>query len=112
MRQPGTEHRIDPFQAQGTVEIPAPVLTGQFQKDHIQWATNTAFVRQHKFCANLCVNFKSAGGLAKEEQACIDNCFSKYGEAFSYFQQEKSHFFASMADLSLRGEDKYAAREI
>lgn len=58
MRQPGSEHNIDPYKAIGTVEIPVPLLQGSFLKDHQNWAKNTQIARQHKFCANLCVNFK------------------------------------------------------
>ena len=79
MRQPGNEFKIDPFQAIGSEEIPALAMSGAFQADHQHWATNTAIVRQHKFCANICVNFKGLGGLQKIEQSCLDTCFSKYG---------------------------------
>ena len=89
MRQPGNEFKIDPFKAISTEEIPAPIISGAFAKDHQRWITNAALSSQHKFCANMCVNFKSAGGLQKEEQSCIETCFSKYGAAFSAFQEEK-----------------------
>lgn len=113
MRQPGNEFKIDPFKAIGTESVPAPQILGTaFQKDHEKWATNAALARQHAFCANLCVNFKAAGGLQKEEEACVNNCFSKYANAFGAFQEEKKHFLASLSELALRGEDKYAAREI
>jgi hypothetical protein len=46
------------------------------------------------------------------EQACIESCFAKYQQAFERFQSEKDLFQASIADLTARGEDKYAAREI
>lgn len=112
MRQPGTEFNIDPFKAVGTAEVPAPVLEGAFLKDHQNWARNTAIARQHKFCANLCVNFKSGAALAEEESKCIETCFNKYGQAFSFFQQEKNHFFDLMKDHSLRGENIYDSRSI
>lgn len=112
MRQPGNEFKIDPFKAIGTEEMPAPVLSGQFAKDHAHWVSNTSIARQHKFCATLCVNFKAAGGLGKDEQACMDTCFSKFGAAFSAFQEEKQHYLSSLADVALRGEDRYASREI
>ena len=112
MRQPGSEFNIDPFKAVGTAEMPAPVLQGSFLKDHQNWARNTAIARQHKFCANLCVNFKNGSSLAPEEGSCIETCFNKYGQAFSFFQQEKSHFLDTMKDLTLKGEDIYAARAI
>ena len=79
MRQPGNEFKIDPFKAIGTIEIPAPVIPAHFQKDHERWAIDTILARQHKFCANICVNFKGLGGLQKIEQSCLDTCFSKYG---------------------------------
>ena len=67
MRQPGSDLNIDPFKAIGTVEIPAPKLEGGFLKDHQNWASNTAIARQHRFCANLCVNFKSGSAIADVE---------------------------------------------
>ncbi len=112
MRQPGSEHNIDPFKAIGTAEMPVPVLEGQFLSDHQNWARNTAIARQHKFCANLCVNFKSGSALATEEGSCIETCFNKYGQAFSFFNQEKSHFLATLKEHTLRGENIYDARSI
>lgn len=112
MRQPGNEFKIDPFKAVGTVEVPAPVIPSGFQEDHKRWVVSTALARQHKFCANVCLNFTAAGGVQASEQACLQSCFTKYSQAFDRFQEEKTHFFASLADLTARGEDKYAAREI
>ena len=63
MRQPGSETKIDPFKAIGTVEMPNPVLQGTFLKDHEHWQNNTSISRQHKFCASLCVNFKVGSSL-------------------------------------------------
>jgi hypothetical protein len=37
MRQPGNEFKIDPYQAIGTVEIPAPTIPASFQADHRRW---------------------------------------------------------------------------
>ena len=88
------------------------MLSPAFQKDHQRWALNAASARQHTFCAGLCVNFKAAGGLQKEEQACMNSCFSKFSSALSIFNEEKTHYMNSLADLALRGEDKYAARHI
>ncbi len=63
MRQPGNEFKIDPFKTIGTSEIQAPVIGGAFARDHQNWLSNQLIVRQHKFCANLCVNFTADGGL-------------------------------------------------
>ena len=113
MRQPGNEFKIDPTKAIGTIEMPAPVLQGTFQKDHQHWQTNTSISRQHRFCGNLCVNFKVGGtALGKDEQSCIESCFSKYGTAFNFFQQEKSHFMTSMNETVKFGGDVYAQRSI
>lgn len=112
MRQPGNEFKVDPFKVIATEEIPAPVLSGQILKDHQHWAANTVLARQHKFCANVCLNFKKAGGIQKDEEACLDSCFTKYSQALGYFQQEKNHFMSSLADIALRGEDKYHSRDI
>ena len=112
MRQPGSEHNIDPFKAIGTAEMPVPVLEGQFLSDHQNWARNTAIARQHKFCANLCVNFKSGSALATEEGSCIESCFNKYGQAVSFYNPEKSHFLATLKEHTLRGENIYDARSI
>ena len=112
MRQPGSDLNIDPFKAIGTVEIPSPKLEGAFLKDHQNWANNTAIARQHKYCASLCVNFKSGSALDAEEGRCIETCFNKYGQAFSFFQQEKNHYMSTLKEHTLRGEDIYDARSI
>ena len=114
MRQPGNEFKIDPYKAIGTVEMPNPILQGTFAKDHEHWQNNTSIARQHRFCGNLCVNFKVGGasGLGKDEQSCIESCFSKYGSAFNFMQQEKSHFLGSLSETVKFGGDKYAERAI
>ena len=112
MRQPSNENKIDPFKPIGTEAIPSPALSPAFQQDHKRWANNTAITRQHKFCASLCVNFKGLGGIQANEASCMNTCFSKYGQAFVQFGEEKQHFLGSLADLALRGEDKYAAKDI
>ena len=92
--------------------MPNPVLQGNFAKDHQHWQNNTSISRQHKFCGNLCVNFKVGAGLGKDEQACIESCFSKYGNAFNFMQQEKSYFLSNLSETVKFGGDKYAARSI
>jgi hypothetical protein len=112
MRQPGNEFKIDPFKAIGTVEMPAPILEGTFQKDHQHWQNNTSIARQHKFCAALCVNFKAGSGIGKEEQSCVETCFSKYGQAFNFLQQEKNHLVNNLNETVRLGGDIYASRSI
>ena len=46
------------------------------------------------------------------ETNCINSCFSKYELAYRYFENEKKLFHKNLDDLTLRGEDKYAARNI
>jgi hypothetical protein len=65
MRQPGTEFNIDPYKVIGTAPIPAPEIPASFEKDHQKWQFNTAVSKQHKYCANLCVNFKSGSSLSQ-----------------------------------------------
>ena len=96
MRQPGNEFKIDPFKAIGTIEIPAPVIPAHFQKDHERWAIDTILARQHKFCANLCVNFTSTDGINESEKACFKTCSSKFSTAFKTFGEEQDHFFKSL----------------
>ena len=111
MRQPGNEFKIDPFQAIGTAEIPAPTLPASLLKDHQRWATNAFLARQHGFCGKVCVSL-SAATLSKDEESCLHTCFSKYSVAMNTLQEEKAHFASTLEDLALRGEDKFAARGI
>lgn len=85
MRQPGNEFRQDPYKSDPVFSMTDFSVPASFQKDHQKWGNNATVARQHKFCANLCVNFKSGTEISSSEQNCMNTCFSKYSQALGFF---------------------------
>lgn len=85
MRQIGTDHNIDPKDPNATVPMPVPTISPEFEGTHQKWMFATMTMRQHRFCSNLCINFKSGGELGDSEANCMQNCFGKYEGALGYF---------------------------
>ena len=69
-------------------------------------------MKQHKFCANLCINFKTGSELLKEEENCMQTCFTKYQSAMDSFYHERNLLQKTLQDLKARGLDIYEARDI
>ena len=65
MRQIGGEYNLDPFDSNATRAMPVPEIPPEFESTHLKWMKATATLRQHKYCANACLNFKSGSSLAQ-----------------------------------------------
>ncbi|CDW81794.1 UNKNOWN [Stylonychia lemnae] len=112
MRQPGQEFRVDPSKSTVFEVGTLPQLPWEVQQESERYLSNNSIMKQHKFCANLCINFKTGSELLREEQNCMQTCFSKYQSAMDSYYNERNIFQSQLADLKARGLDVYEARDI
>lgn len=115
MRQPGTELNVDPSRPVVPQALEKLNLSYSDQAELNAWSLSHLTAKQHRFCALKCVSFitpSADGEMTKDEENCMNTCFSKYAEGYELFQKEKEIYYANLKDLESRGIDIYNARFI
>ena len=82
MRQIGEEHRIDPYAADGSKEIPVHPISASLAKAHAVWSRNAYAESAHKYCVRATgMNLESAE-MTDSEVSKFNSCLSKYAMSF------------------------------
>ena len=111
MRQPGDDFRIDPFKVITPTAIPGADIDGTLASRYGHFKHNTLNSVMFKFCSGKCYNL-SSGSVDDVEATCMSQCTTKFGQAMSAFESEKSSIKATLAEIKTTGGSVYEARDI
>ena len=107
MRQIGEEHRIDPFAADGSKEIPLHPISASLAKAHAVWSRNAYAESAHKYCVRATGMNLGDAEMSDNEIAKFNSCLSKYAMSFELYTQEKKLYKDRLNQMDRLQQNKY-----
>ena len=107
MRQIGEEHRIDPYAADGSKEIPVHPISASLAKAHAVWSRNAYAESAHKYCVRATGMNLGSAEMTDSEVSKFNSCLSKYAMSFELYTQEKKVYKNRLDEMDRSQQNKY-----
>ena len=107
MRQIGEEHRIDPYAADGSREIPIHPISASLAQAHAVWSRNAYAEAAHKYCVRASGMNLGDANLSDSEISKFNACLGKYAMSFELYTEEKKLYKNRLDDMEIQQQNKY-----
>ena len=107
MRQIGKEHQIDPYQPDGSREIPIHPISASLAKAHAVWSRNSYAEAAHRYCVRASGMNLTDATLSETEVARFNSCLGKYAGSFELYTEEKKHYMGRLNEMDALQQNKY-----